>query len=243
MEGITLLVSYYAQDPQPAIDSVARWVPAVDNVCLLEGRYAGFDELPGHFGTAVFDSEHAKRNELLRMADDTAPGGPGADRWLLIMDCDERVTYASPQLPRQLDLQLEDTAGCRAIEPLPPETTELGRLLAGLGKPGRSVRDRTHLVPRLIRHLPGLEYRHRHDFLVTPDGKQLLGWTSEGVDPPTPVDLQYVHLWWDLPEDRRNAKAIYYSSQTRKEENVAWAKQQGLEEAGFIAPPDTEWAD
>lgn len=235
------MVSYYAQDPEGAIASCLRWVPAIDNVCTLDGRYDGFEPMPGFEDSPVFASEHEKRNALLRMADDTAPGGPSADRWLLIMDCDERVTYASPQLPMQLKVHQEDVAGCRAIEPLPPDTTELGKLLAGLGEPGRSVRDRVHPVPRLIRHLPGLEYQNRHDFMVTPDGKQLLGWPNEGIRKPVNVDLEYVHFWWDLPQERVNAKAMFYASPQRTSENVAWNLQPEFEPEPLIMPADTAW--
>lgn len=238
---ISLLVSYYAQDPGPAIESALRWVPAIDNVVQLDGRYDGFEPMPGFEDSPVFATEHEKRNALLRAADETAPSGPGPDRWLLILDCDELVTYASPQLPRQLEMIEGDVGGARTIEPLPPDTTDIGKLLAGLGEPGRSVRDRVHTMPRLIRHLPGLEYRHRHDFLVAADGRQLLGWDVEGVKTPPAVDLELVHLWWDLPEERKTAKALYYSGATRKAENVAWAAKPEYEPQIAVMPSETTW--
>lgn len=237
---ITLLISYYAQDPEPAVASALRWMPAIDNVCTLEGRYEGFELMSGDDGTGnVFESEHEKRTELLRMADETAPGGPSKDRWLFILDCDEHVIYGSPQLHNQLKMVQDDVAGAHAIEPLPPDTTDLGKLLAGLGEPGRSVRDHTVTVPRLIRHLPGLEYRNRHDFLVKSDGTQLLGWENEGIKKPQIMDLQYVHFWWDLPTERKNAKAMFYSSGIRQQENVAW----GADWRPKPVDPDSSWGD
>lgn len=239
---ITLLVSYYAQDPQPAIDSARHWIPSIDHVAALDGRYAGFEPMTGYEAAKVYANEHTKRNVLLRQADALVyPAHAGQDRWLLVLDCDERITYASPQLPRQLEMTAGHVAGCRAIEPLPPDTTALGKVLAGLGQPGRSVRDRVLPMPRLIRHIPGLEYRHRHDFLVTPDGEQLLGWDVEGIEKPPMVDCEYVHLWWDLPEERKNAKAIYYSGPERQKENVAWARKDGAEQQPTVLPRDTEW--
>lgn len=215
---ITLLVSFYAQDPGPAVASARAAIPAIDQVVCLDGRYDGFQ--PFGDGGAVFATEHAKRNELLRLA------RPYADpeRWLLILDCDERISYASPQLPRQLRRHQGDVAHPRFVEPLPPDDSDMRAIVEALDHPGRGVRDSVSVIPRLIRHLPGLEYRHRHDFLIdTGTGRQLLGWDVEGVTwPRAPdVDLDIIHLWWDIGQERRAAKALYYGSALRKAENTA----------------------
>jgi hypothetical protein len=216
---ITLMVNAYAEDPQPAIDSARDWIGAIDRTVVVHGRYEGFPELAGGFGH-VYRSEHVKRNHMLAQA--AAWASP--ERWLLWLDCDERVTYATPQLAGQLARVRGDVAGLRFVEPLPPEA--FVSLVPGLGAPGRSFRDSVTACfgGRLVRHLPQLEYVHRHDHLVDrASGRLLMGWASEGVEPVVQtVDLQIAHLWWMQPASRRSAKQGFYSGAERTAESRAW---------------------
>lgn len=209
---ITLLVNYYAEDPAPAIASAKEHLP-IDRVVKLNGRYEGFPEIRAQFaGEQVFESEHAKRNAMLELA-----GPPDLDRWLLWLDCDERVIYGSPTL----DLQLQrirrepfggDVAGVRFIEPLSPSTP-------GLTDPRRGARDHEiEAFPRLIRHLPGLRYTHRHDHLEDGEGRLLIGWASELPMDPEPVDVIVVHRRTQ-PAWRVRMKQEFYTGPVRQAES------------------------
>jgi hypothetical protein len=143
------------------------------------------------------------------------------DRFLLWLDADERVTYASPQLPEQLRRCRGDVVGFRFIHPLPPD--QHLDLMPGFGAPGRTIRDRVdeRWPGRLFRHLATLEFRHRHDYLVdTATGRTLMGWAEENVTQiAETVDLEFVHLWWAQPEERRAAKQAFYTGQIRDAES------------------------
>jgi hypothetical protein len=214
---ITLMVNYYCEDPKPAIASARANLP-VDRIVKLHGRYEGFpdmgcDRLDGK--ADVFSSEHAKRNVMLALA-----GPPDPDRWLLWLDCDERVIYGSPVIEQQLRrIKREpfggDVAGVRFIEPLTPRPS--------LEDPRRGIRD--HVIdafPRLIRHLPGLEYRERHDRLLDGDGRLLVGWATELPMEPEEVDVIVVHLPRAQTEERIAAKDSYYLGPIRQAESRSW---------------------
>lgn len=212
---ITLLVNWYAEDPEPAIRSAKKQLPIIDRVVKLEGRYEGFPEIDiiGYPQARVFPSEHAKRNELIWKA-----GPPDENRWLMFLDCDERVVYASPAIEEQLKRLWRlpmggDVAGVRFVEPLTRAAAP------GLNDPRRSCRD--HVIeafPRLVRHLPGLEFTERHDHLVDGEGRLLIGWASELPMEPDPVDIMIVHLKTQSAE-RIAAKKAYYRGPTRTTES------------------------
>jgi hypothetical protein len=212
---ITLMVNVHDEDPAPAITSARTWIPAIDELVVQHGRYAGF---PGPRIGPEFESEHVKRNRMLERAREHA----SPDRFLLWLDCDERVTYASPQLAGELARCEGDVVGLRFIHPLAPDKFAAA-FTPGLGMPGRSFRD--HVTPcfpgRIFRHLPGLEFRHRHDYLVDRDsGRALMGWSEEVVERPSEVvDLDVAHFWWTQPAARREAKERYYAGPTRQAES------------------------
>lgn len=205
---ITLLVSYYAEDPEPAILSAQRWLP-IDRVVAKEGRWKGFPPLQGEeMAGAPFASEHHKRNVMLAEA---GPADP--DRWLMILDCDELVLYASPSIGLQLERCEQDVAGVVFVDPLWPDAP-------GLEHPGRRVRD--HIVeafPRLIRHLPELAFTYRHDHLEnTRTGSLLIGWESERPQPPAQVDVTVLHTR-KQSDERVAAKHEFYSGPHRQLES------------------------
>lgn len=200
------MVNFYAEDPEPAVASAMQWIPSIGHQVLMNGRYDGFKNLDG--GRApLFASEHVKRNAMLAAAERWA----SPDRWLLWLDCDERVTYASPTLRLQLERLAGDVAGVRFVQPLDPNAP-------GLRHPGRRVRDKVVTLPRLIRHLPGLRYRHRHDYLVDGSGNLLVGWEDEGPAQPDLVDLAIVHTNTQTSE-RVEAKHAYYAGPVRSAES------------------------
>jgi hypothetical protein len=204
---ITLMVNVYDEDPQPAVASARKYLP-ISHVITLNGRYAGFPDLSPNFHVPVFASEHEKRNVMLAMA-----GAADRDRWLLWLDCDERVSYASPMIAEQLAREADrgtEMAGVRFVEPL-PRAEKQRHLVAGLDDPGRTLRD--HVIEclsgRLHRHLPELRYVDRHDRLYF--GERLLGADD-------PVDVTIEHLWWEQAPTRRAAKQRYYQGPERAAE-------------------------
>jgi hypothetical protein len=214
---ITLLVNVYNEDPGPAIASAYEQLgPLLDRQYVLEGRYAGFPDLD-QGAAAVFASEHAKRNAMLAML-----GEPDPSRWLFWLDSDERVSRASPMLRYQLERTSENIVGVRFVDPLPPDP----ELVPALADPRRRLRDTVadNFKGRLYRHLPGLEYRGRHDNLYL--GETLLsGWRYSNVSkaahelvPAEQVDLELVHLWWLQPGERQEAKHAFYTGPIRTSE-------------------------
>jgi hypothetical protein len=204
---ITLMVNYYAEDPGPAIRSAELHLP-IDRVVALDGRYAGFPPLLGEqAGEPAFLSEHEKRCRMLELA-----GDPDPRRWLFWLDCDERVIYSTPILDHQL-VGLDSDVGCvDFIEPVQRDAP-------GLEDPRRGRRDRHVPLPRLIRHLPGLAYRNRHDYLIDASGRCLIGWKPENAVPAADVDVIVVHERWRQGRARREAKEAFYVGPIRTAES------------------------
>jgi hypothetical protein len=208
---ITLMVNAYAEDPSDAMESAQSWLP-ISRTIECYGRYEGFPDLGPP--DQVWESEHAKRNHMLSLAEKyRAPG-----RWLFWIDCDELVYRASPQIQLQLERYAGNVAGIRFVEPLPPDAS----WTPGLEDPRRRVRDivRPAFGLRLYRHLEGLEYRKRHDALWAGDRflAGQLGGTGGEISPADSVDVEVMHLWWRQPPERLAAKRSYYEGPIRAAE-------------------------
>lgn len=138
----------------------------------------------------VWPTEVDKRNHMFATAESIAIPGD----WYFVIDSDEHVTQAPPDLHQRLQHSPFDVGATTLLEP-----TDLGPIIYP-----------TH--PKFFRAIPGLRTVGDHFTYTTPDGRRLWGdqrkHRLEARDDVTQV--QVTHAKNLRHSDRRNAAETYY---------------------------------
>jgi hypothetical protein len=215
---IVALLSWYDEDPA-WLDRCIRSLPqaGVSAILALDGAYSLYPAAnaasdPDQVNAIRHAAEHAgipcrikqpatpwageveKRNRLFELAEQTT-----AD-WYLIIDADEFITSAPPDVPARLAQSPFDVAAVTLREP---------------GHPLGTVVYPTH--PKFFRAIHGLRAVTNHYTYTTPDGRKLWGNAkTDRLEPRHDLTALTVEHHNQLRHpDRRGAALAYYRTRDR----------------------------
>lgn len=213
---IVALLSWYDEPPEALAAMVASLalIP-VTRLVALDGAYAlypdgqprsssdqyqAFDtaarrhdiHLSIHTPATVWaGNETEKRSRLFELGEQVA----GPDDWYMVIDADEQILQAPPDVPARLNATPFDVAGVTLLEPGHP----LGTIVFDT-------------FPMFFRAIPGIRCHRDHFTYRTPDGRNLWGDAKRARLEPRHdlTDLVVEHRNQLRHPDRRNAALGYY---------------------------------
>jgi hypothetical protein len=189
LAGVTHLIALdgrYEMFPAPYNTSPREQVDAINAACKRVGiECMAFSALPPLAQWAPWHSEMEKRSYLFRLGELVAT----TDDWYLIVDADEEIISAPPDLHQQLATTTFDVASVTLDQAKP-----------------------LHGFPKFFRAIRGLHVTGNHYTYATPDGRYLWGNAlTTRLQPRLPLDMVIRHHEHERTMARRTAKVGYYA--------------------------------
>lgn len=190
---IHALLSWYSESPSWLAETVASLAGVADRIVAIDGAYALYPDSTERPASGIeqaetilraaggariactlhrptepfYGNEVEKRSLLFTLAEQDA----SEEDWYFVIDGDEVVTYAAPDLKATLDCLGEDVAEVGLTWTDDRQATGLGRR----AEQTNEIRDGFTPVRRLYRALPGLHVEGAHNVYMTFGGAYLNG--------------------------------------------------------------------